>query len=71
MKQWKDIRNAKLSQGAQARVDSAVELEISLIAARDVDGPRICEQCKQLGTVMLLMAGGWALCSACYREGEV
>jgi hypothetical protein len=48
------------------------ELEVSRIAARDIDLPLPCGSCGEARTVMMLMAPGadgepWALCAGCWR----
>ncbi len=52
----------------RAKLQSEAELEVSQVAARDVDGFVKCEQCDELRTAMLLMDGGWYLCGPCWRS---
>ncbi len=48
------------------------ELEVSVVAARDLDTPMACSWCKRTGKVAALMARGFYMCFPCYRaiEGE-
>jgi hypothetical protein len=51
---------------------AAQQLEVSRLAARDVDDPRVCTACGEVRPVMMLMAAGldgrpWVLCAECWR----
>ncbi len=46
------------------------ELEVSVVAARDIDGPRECNWCRQVKPVTALMAAGFNCCADCYRAIE-
>jgi hypothetical protein len=50
--------------------ESPADREVSLIAARDIDGNRLCCECKQMRPVMLLCGADIFFCSQCWRNAE-
>lgn len=49
-------------------VQSEQELEVSRIAARDIDGPKRCSSCLKVRPVMLLTGPDFNWCADCWSE---
>jgi len=47
---------------------SPAELEVSRIAARDIDGARECSFCHEVKPVMLLNGPGIHVCEKCFED---
>lgn len=49
---------------------SPAELEVSRVAARDLDGPRKCNFCGKTEKVFLLTGPAFHVCEGCFEEDE-